>query len=46
MKRADIAFDIYKDHSIKSTARETRGFGGRVKVSCKKSNSKGLAKFS
>ena len=31
-KRADIVFDIYKDHSIKSAARETRGFGRRVKV--------------
>ena len=35
VKRADIVFDIYKDHSIKSTARERRGFGRRVKVSCK-----------
>ena len=33
VKRADIVFDIYKDHSIKSTTRETRGFGRRVKVS-------------
>ena len=32
VKRADIVFDIYKDHSIKSTAREI-GFGRRVKVS-------------
>ena len=33
MKRADIAFDIYKDHTIKSTARETRRFGRMVKIS-------------
>ena len=33
VKRADIVFDIYKDHSIKSTARETREFERRVKVS-------------
>ena len=26
MKRADIVFDIYKNLSIKSTARQTRGF--------------------
>ena len=32
VERADIVFDIYKDHSIKSTAREI-GFGIRVKVS-------------
>ena len=35
VKRADIVFDIYKDHSIKSTARGRRGFGRRVKVSSK-----------
>ena len=35
VKRADIVFDIYKDHSIKSTAKERSGFGRRVKVSCK-----------
>ena len=33
VKRAYIVFGIYKDHSIKSTAIETRGFGRRVKVS-------------
>ena len=35
VKRADIVFDIYEDHSIKSTARGRRGFGRRVKVSSK-----------
>ena len=35
LKCADIVFDIYKDHSIKPTTTETRGFGRRVKVSSK-----------
>ena len=35
VKREDIVFDIYKDRSIKSTARGTRGFQRRVKVSFK-----------
>ena len=35
LKPADIVLDIYKDHSIKSTAGETRGFGRRVKISSK-----------
>ena len=33
VKCADIVFDISKGHSIKSTARERRGFERRVKVS-------------
>ena len=35
VKRTDIVFDIYKDHSFKSTARERREFGRRVIVSSK-----------
>ena len=35
VKCPNIVFDIYKNHSIKSTARERRGFGRRIKVSCK-----------
>ena len=35
VKCGDIVFNIYKDHSIKSTARERRGFRRRVKVSSK-----------
>ena len=33
VKHEGLVFDIYKDHSIKSTTRETRGFGIRVKLS-------------
>ena len=33
VKHEDLVFDIYKDHSIKSTTTETRGFGIRVKLS-------------
>ena len=46
MKRADIVFDIYKNLSIKSTARQTRGFERSLILKFQNTNSKELAKFS